>query len=127
MNFFSRDWKKALTTFQSSDQLERRFISFHTLLLLVTVLKNIALDSWSAISRGAVRKGFNVSVEDEIVVNAISKYSYGTPYTTPWDPARHFEEDKYYCDFELRHRATNQLQWYLKRVSLYDSCFLQNF
>lgn len=75
--------------------------------------------SWSAISRGAVRKGFNVSVEDEIVVNAISKYSYGTAYNTLWDPTRHSKEDKYFCEFELRDRATNQLQWYLKRVSPY--------
>lgn len=83
--------------------------------------------SWSAISRGAVRKGFNVSVEDEIVVNAISKYSYGTAYNTLWDPTRHSKEDKYFCEFELRDRATNQLQWYLKRVSLYavlDLCRL---
>ena len=43
MNFFTRDWKKALTAFQSSDRPERTFIPFDIDLLIGYHTKYIVL------------------------------------------------------------------------------------
>ena len=53
-------------TFQSSDQPERMFISLGIGFLNVHHTNDIVLDSWNAISRGAVRKGFDISVDRQV-------------------------------------------------------------
>ena len=72
---------------------------------------------WSAISRGAVAKGLSTAIEDEIVTNAIAKYSYGICYNAPFNPKKHLDQDKYFCPIEQKEKASNQVTWYLKRVS----------
>jgi hypothetical protein len=82
------------------------------------MLTKFSSNSWSAISRGAVAKGLSNAVEDEIVTNVISKYSYGIAYSAVFDAKIHSIEDKYFCPIELVDKAAGQLRWYLKRVRL---------
>lgn len=72
--------------------------------------------SWTAISRGAVAKGLSNTIDDEVVTNVISRYSYGVAYAARFDPRIHVEEDRYTCPYMKIDKAKNQVQWYLRRV-----------
>jgi hypothetical protein len=74
--------------------------------------------AWSAVCRGAVHRG--VQGGDQIVINHISKYSYGVPFEAAWVEGK-FQEDKDKKQFDSRRLdwvATNQLEWYLKKVRI---------
>jgi len=72
--------------------------------------------SWTVISRGAVVKGRSSDVDEEIVTNVISRFSYGVVYNEPFNPAIHAREDRFVCPYENRPKARNQMRWYLRRV-----------
>lgn len=86
------------------EELQKSFPSFE-------VLKPV--NAWSAIARGAVLKG----VSDEMVVNHVAKYHYGTGFKTEYDATKHIKDDKEWDEAECCFYATNQMQWYIRRVS----------
>lgn len=69
------------------------------------------------ISRGAVIKGLSTSVQQETVVNFVSKLSYGIKYSARFDPSKHWPEDKFTDTLTGYDMAKDQFKWYLKRVS----------
>lgn len=69
------------------------------------------------ISRGAVIKGLSNSVQEETVVNFVSKLSYGVKYAARFDPSKHLQEDKFMDNLTGCDMARDQFKWYLKRVS----------
>lgn len=84
--------------------------------------------SRSAICRGAVLKGFlqdsrpdqdNSPVK---VTSTISRSSIGMEIFRPFDENKHLEEDKFWCDKELRYNAKNLMDWFLHKVMYLDPC-----
>ena len=54
-------------------------------------------------------------------MSRLSRYSYGVAFTQVYDPARHLSEDVYLDTTDGTHRARGQMEWLLKRVSLFGS------
>ncbi|KAI6613465.1 hypothetical protein MCOR14_011598 [Pyricularia oryzae] len=82
----------------------------------------------SAICRGAVLKGFlqdsrpdqdNSPVK---VTSTISRSSIGMEIFRPFDEDKHLEEDKFWCDKELRYNAKNLMDWFLHKGSSVPDC-----
>ena len=61
-------------------------------------------------------KGKSNSLEDEVVTNCITRYSYGFKSELPFEDHKHLREDRIWCPYRCRFDATNQMLWYLKKV-----------
>lgn len=59
-----------------------------------------------------------------MVTSTISRTNLGLKFTAAFDKTKHLEEDKKWCEHEHIWEATNQVQWYLKRVCKISSKFL---
>ncbi|KAL4864901.1 hypothetical protein BDV12DRAFT_200620 [Aspergillus spectabilis] len=95
----------------------------------ITVLQSGGMRPRTAICQGAVYKGFLDGSCDSsgaqqngygitapiTVTSTISRTSLGVVYHTPFDPAKHLDEDKAWYPDEGEWRANNQIEWYLKR------------
>ena len=75
---------------------------------------------WTAICRGAVIRGLSdaeiKSQTQSLVVSRVSRINYGILFTAPFDEEKHDERDRVWDEDELRWRANNQMDWYLKKV-----------
>lgn len=86
------------------------------------------MGSRTAICRGAVHKGFlnNLTTLTSLsserppikVTSTISRASYGSKFRCEFITGTHEEADKTWDEDEYRYMANNQMQWYLKRVSV---------
>jgi hypothetical protein len=73
---------------------------------------------WSAICRGAViRASERPSKARQTITSRVSRYHYGIWKITRFDPKRHEEQDKFWCDIERIYKADNQMDWYLSKAS----------
>jgi hypothetical protein len=72
----------------------------------------IGTSSWAAICRGAVLKGLG----NDLVVNHISKYSYGCVYAPEFIENEHLKEDRFWDEIRCVWKADNQLRWFLNKV-----------
>jgi len=73
---------------------------------------------WSAICRGAViRASERPSNARQTITTRVSRYHYGIWKITRFDPKRHEEQDKFWCDVERIYKADNQMDWYLSKNS----------
>jgi hypothetical protein len=52
------------------------------------------------------------------VTSTISRASYGHGFYEPFVQGHHLEKDKYWNGLESRWEATNQIRWYLTKVSV---------
>lgn len=87
-----------------------------------------SMGSRTAICRGAVYKGFldNLTTLTSLsseklpikVTSTISRSSYGSKFKCGFTTGTHEEADKIWDEDEYRYMAENQMQWYLKRVSV---------
>ena len=53
-----------------------------------------------------------------MVASTVSRASYGIRFSTAFDASAHHGQDKIWDIHEGRLNATNQMQWYLKRVRI---------
>lgn len=88
---------------------------------------------WSSICRGATLWGLEHSeltkltaaVNDNLTITSrLSRYSYGVPFSEPYDPRRHLAQDRYFDEIEGIYRAGDQMEWLLKRVRDLTPVFL---
>jgi hypothetical protein len=64
-----------------------------------------------------IRAGERPSNPRATITSRVSRYHYGIWKITRFDPARHEEQDKFWCDVERIFKADNQMDWYLSKVS----------
>ncbi|KAJ5949847.1 hypothetical protein N7454_001431 [Penicillium verhagenii] len=69
------------------------------------------LNAWSAVVRGAVYRGF----EGNQVENRKARCHYGLRVNSPFDPERHREEDRYWCELTETWKTNNHLRWYIQK------------
>lgn len=48
----------------------------------------------------------------------IARRSYGIQYSTRWNRLKHKKKDRYFDSVEYQWRARNQMDWFIKKVSL---------
>ncbi|KAJ3961879.1 hypothetical protein N0V92_001443 [Colletotrichum tropicale] len=48
------------------------------------------------------------------VQSRIARASYGVRFRTHFDPSKHLEKDKHWCDIDQEWKADNQIHWYLE-------------
>ncbi|KAI4660944.1 uncharacterized protein J4E79_005512 [Alternaria viburni] len=73
-----------------------------------------AINSWSAVVRGATAKGLEGS-DNNAVLKRKSRRYYGTPYSLPYSRRLHDKRDIYYDPFDGRKMAYNQMSWLVKK------------
>ncbi|KAL4807449.1 hypothetical protein BDV18DRAFT_167977 [Aspergillus unguis] len=94
----------------------------------ITVLQSGGMRPRTAICQGAVYKGFLSGSSDSSmqqngygiaapisVTSSISRTSIGIVYHEPFDSSKHLEEDRFWYPDEGEYRASNQINWYLRR------------
>ncbi|KAI2482515.1 Hsp70 family protein [Pyrenophora tritici-repentis] len=70
--------------------------------------------AWSAIVRGAAAKGLEGDGRAEIKNRKCRRY-YGTSYNAHFIPGKHKEIDSFISEFDGVKRASNQVEWILKK------------
>ncbi|XDG01818.1 hypothetical protein ABKA04_001433 [Annulohypoxylon sp. FPYF3050] len=87
----------------------------------IEVLQSGGIKPRTAISRGAVFKGFlNNRTHSRAkmpiaVTSTISRANFGIDFMAPFQAWKHAEEDKVWDDDEDMWKARNQMHWYLKK------------
>ncbi|KAI1092295.1 actin-like ATPase domain-containing protein [Rostrohypoxylon terebratum] len=85
------------------------------------VLQSGGIKPRTAISRGAVFKGFlnhrthSPAKLPIAVTSTISRANFGIDFMAPFDPWKHTEEDRVWDYDEDMWKARNQMHWYLKK------------
>lgn len=86
------------------------------------VLQPSGTRPWTAIFRGAVIRGLSdaeiKSKKSSMVISRVSRVNYGITFQTTFHETEHDAADKLWDSRELRYMATNQMEWYLKRVRI---------
>jgi hypothetical protein len=49
----------------------------------------------------------------------VARASYGTRFNDPWCPLKHLPSDKFWLESRQAWYARDQMQWYIKTVSLF--------
>ncbi|EQB48470.1 hypothetical protein CGLO_12301 [Colletotrichum gloeosporioides Cg-14] len=84
----------------------------------VDLLQSQGNKPWTAICRGAVVQGLtrrNLTPGLSVKVQSrIARASYGVGFNTRFDPSKHLEKDKFWCDVNQEWKAKNQIHWYLE-------------
>ncbi|OHE92391.1 hypothetical protein CORC01_12318 [Colletotrichum orchidophilum] len=85
----------------------------------VEILQGHGAKPWTAICRGATIHGLTrrnlapgLAVE---IQSRVSRLSYGTCCTMPYDPVEHNKDDKFWCKEELTWKVDNCIEWFLER------------
>ncbi|KAI1104918.1 actin-like ATPase domain-containing protein [Jackrogersella minutella] len=87
----------------------------------ISVLQSSGMKPRTAISRGAVFKGFlnaNQAEPDNLpiaVMSTISRANFGNAFWTPFVEGRHLEVDRVWDSIEERWMADGQMHWYLRK------------
>lgn len=91
----------------------------------IKILQSTGMGPRTAICRGAVYKGFmegaggNVG-EDEpnmiSITSTVSRLSFGIVKYVPYVAGQHLDADRVWDMHECKWMASNQMDWYLKRV-----------
>lgn len=82
----------------------------------IKVLKSTGTKPWSSICRGAVVKGLtSLDLVGVKVSSRISRSNYGSVFRTLFIEGEHLEQDKIWDEMVKQHKASNQLEWHLKR------------
>jgi len=85
----------------------------------IEILQPSGARPWTAICRGAVEKALSVTPGSRglsiRVSSRISRLNYGVFCEPNFIEGTHIELDKIWCSDEFVFKATNQIQWYLKR------------
>jgi hypothetical protein len=82
----------------------------------IQVFKSAGTKPWSAICRGAVHKAItNSNLAGIKVSSRISRMNYGSVFRTPFVEGKHKEEDRIWDKVVQQHKASNQIEWHLKR------------
>ncbi|KAH8647092.1 hypothetical protein BGZ60DRAFT_521403 [Tricladium varicosporioides] len=89
----------------------------------ISILQSTGMKPRTAICRGAVYKGFmegaggktDVPVNMINVISTVSRLSFGIRVQVPFKNGKHLEEDKIWDEDDCEWKATNQMDWYLKR------------
>ena len=101
-------------------ELRTEYQATNTQKTAISVLQPSGARPWTAICRGAVIRGLSAtepeSVKRSLIVARVSRWSYGIVFTSPWDATKHDPQDKFWDAQELKHKADNQMEWYLARV-----------
>ncbi|EHK40875.1 uncharacterized protein TrAtP1_004241 [Trichoderma atroviride] len=98
---------------EMQDALNRR----NGLVGTVEVLQSQGAEPWTAVCRGAVIRGLELSdsTRGSTVMSRISRMSYGVKcYTTPWNAKEHDIRDKEWSDIHQAYRAANQTSWFVR-------------
>jgi len=84
----------------------------------------LIVNSWSAITRGALLRAYNLhnqegsgNIRVATVSSRISRISYGMDTVEVFDRSKHLEVDKVFWPSLDQDMAINQIDWYLKKVS----------
>ncbi|KAF4633007.1 hypothetical protein G7Y89_g5117 [Cudoniella acicularis] len=91
-------------------QVEEQFKS--TLYSSQQILIQQPSRAWSAVCRGAVHQG---AFGGRVVVNHVSKYSYGPMYSRAWVEGRFDKRDKVFSERWQEWHAEKQMNWYLRK------------
>ncbi|KAI1414508.1 actin-like ATPase domain-containing protein [Hypoxylon sp. FL1857] len=94
----------------------------------IDILQSSGMGPRTAISRGAVSKGFldsraNMSDDDQanmnippvIITSTISRAHFGVQFKTKFEEGKHLEEDRQWDDLEERWKAKKQMHWYVRK------------
>ncbi|KAI0833091.1 actin-like ATPase domain-containing protein [Hypoxylon sp. FL0890] len=91
----------------------------------ISILQSSGMGPRTAISRGAVFKGFlttrdeadqvNVYIPPVVVTSTVSRANFGIEFQTRFEEGKHLEQDRMWDDREEVWRASNQMHWYLRK------------
>ncbi|KAL7973792.1 hypothetical protein HDV63DRAFT_413813 [Trichoderma sp. SZMC 28014] len=82
----------------------------------IEVLQSQGAEPWTAVCRGAVIRGLELSdgTRDPTVMSRISRMSYGVKCAVvPWNSKKHDIRDKEWSDIDQAYRAVNQTSWFV--------------
>ncbi|KAL6908481.1 hypothetical protein GGI43DRAFT_379335 [Trichoderma evansii] len=81
----------------------------------VEVLQSQGAEPWTAVCRGAVIRGLELSDDTggPTVQSRISRLSYGIIHNLPWDAKKHNIRDKYWNDLRQIFEAKDQTSWFV--------------